>query len=53
MKNHTLAKIIAVLIFLALLAITAAIVTEVLLGFSGFREINGQKGVILLEEGCK
>ena len=54
MRNHTLAKIISVLTFLALLSVTAAIVTEVLLGYSGFREINnGQKKAILLEDGCK
>ena len=48
MKNHTIAQIIMGLLFLTVLMATAIIVTEVLLGYSGFAIINGKHSVITL-----
>ncbi len=48
MNNHTIIKAVAVLLFLTVLIGTATIITEVLLGYSGFTVINGKNSVITL-----
>jgi hypothetical protein len=53
MKNHTIIKLITALLFLAVLLGTATIITEVLLGYSGFTAINGKNSVITLQEDCQ
>jgi hypothetical protein len=53
MKNHTIAKLITGLLFLTVLIATANIITEVMLGYSGFALINGKNSVITLQPGCQ
>lgn len=53
MKNHTLLKTITILIVIITFFAAAIIIAEVIIGYSGFKGVNGNDSAITVASGCQ